>query len=358
MSHSARRDSSRLARYGAAAYALVIIYASLNPFTGWRDNGVPLFDFLTAAWPRYWTAFDLITNVAAYVPLGFLLLPALRAALPTWLAVVLALIMPTALSAGLETLQNFLPSRVPSNVDLACNLAGAWAGALLGLRFGGLFADGGAIFHLRRDRVVPGRVGDAGLILLALWLMTQMNPALLLFGHGDLRSLLGLAPAMPYSAQGQVAVEWGIAVLGPLAAGLVAREVMSRPSAPAIAALLIGALIVRGVAAGVILGGEHFLHWATPGNKVGFVIGAGLLSMALTLPSWARRGIAALALLIGTALANLAPDNPYLLAPDSPTLMGHFLNFNGLTRLASVVWPFVALAWLMTPAPRDMADRR
>ena len=327
----------------------MIIYASLNPFIGWRDNGVPLFDFLTAAWPRYWTAFDLVTNVAAYVPLGFLLVPALRAAWPLWLAVLLTLLGAAGLSAGLETLQNFLPTRVPSNVDLACNTAGAWLGAALGVRLGGVFADGGAVFRLRRDAVVPGRVGDAGLVLLALWLMTQMNPAVLLFGHGDLRSLLGLSPAMPYSAQGQVAVEWGIAVLGPLAAGLVAREVMRVPRFGAIALLLVGALIVRGLAAAVILGGEHFLQWATPGNKVGFVVGAGLLSVALTLPSWARRALVALSLLVGTALANLAPDNPYLLAPGSPTLVGHFLNFNGLTRLASVLWPFLALAWLMMP---------
>jgi len=92
------------------------------------------------------------------------------------------------------------------------------------------------------------------------------------------------------------------------------------------------------------------LHWATPGNKVGFVIGAGLLCAALTLPSWARRSVAALSLLVGTALANLAPENPYLLTADSLTLVGHFLNFNGLTRLASVLWPFLALTWLMMPA--------
>ncbi|MEY3202572.1 MAG: hypothetical protein RIR70_2122 [Pseudomonadota bacterium] len=350
MSPTARHDSARLARYGALVYALVIIYASLNPFTGWRDNGVPLFDFFFAAWPRYWTAFDLFTNLAAYVPLGFLLFPALYSRLPRWLSVLLALLLPAALSAGLETLQNFLPARVPSNVDFGCNVLGGLLGVALGLRFGGLFADGGAVFRLRRDHMVSGRVGDAGLILMLLWLMTQMNPALLLFGHGDLRSLLGLAPALPYSAEGQVAVEWGIAVLGPLAAGLVAREVMRELHWPAIIGLLLAALAVRGVSAGVILGGEHVLQWATPGNKVGFVIGAGLLCMALGLPSWARRALAALCLLVGTALANLAPENPYLLAPDSPALVDQFFNFNGLTRLASVVWPFAALMWLMTPS--------
>jgi hypothetical protein len=65
--------------------------------------------------------------------------------------------------------------------------------------------------------------------------------------------------------------------------------------------------------------------------------------------------VAALSLLAGTVLANIAPDNPYLLGAASPTFIGHFLNFNGLTRLASVLWPFLALGWLMVPtaAPRD-----
>lgn len=349
MTACAHRDSGRLAGYGALAYLLLVVYASLHPFTGWRDNGVAVFDFLTAPWPRYWTVFDLATNVAAYVPLGFLLVPALRALMPRWLAVVLSLLVSVSMSAGLETLQNFLPSRVPSNVDLGCNAAGALIGVLLGVKFGRWFVDGGAVYHWRRDCVLPGRVGDVGLVLLLLWLMTQCNPALLLFGHGDLRSLLDLKPALAYSAEGFIAVEWGIAVLGPLAAGLVAREVMQQRAYGLITMLLLGALLVRGLAAGVILGGEQFLHWATPGNKTGFVIGTLVLFLVLPLPGWARRALAALALLVGTALANLAPDNPYLLSQDSRAMAGHFLNFNGLTRIAAVLWPFLALGWLMLP---------
>ena len=66
-----------LPRYLALAYAALVIYASLHPFAGWRDLGVPAFAFLDAGWPRYWTAFDLAINVVAYVPLGYLLALAL-----------------------------------------------------------------------------------------------------------------------------------------------------------------------------------------------------------------------------------------------------------------------------------------
>ena len=121
--------------YLAAAYTLLAVYGSLYPFTGWADSGVPLTAFLTAGWPRYWTAFDLATNVAAYLPLGFLWVAALRQRLPVWAAAAAAIVLGAGLSLALETAQNFLPSRVPSNLDLGTNGAGALLGALAGARW-------------------------------------------------------------------------------------------------------------------------------------------------------------------------------------------------------------------------------
>ena len=48
-----------------------------------------------------------------------------------------------------------------------------------------------------------------------------------------------------------------------------------------------------------------------------------------------------------TVLVNLAPPNPYLVATLKLWQQGHFLNFNGLTRLVSALWVFVALAYLI-----------
>ena len=67
-----------LAGYVALAYTLVIVYASLQPFTGWRMPPPEVFAFLTAPWPRYITASDIALNVAAYLPLGAMLFYALR----------------------------------------------------------------------------------------------------------------------------------------------------------------------------------------------------------------------------------------------------------------------------------------
>ena len=48
----------RLIRYLALAYAALIVYASLHPFSGWRDGNLTPFSFLEAYWPRYWTHLD------------------------------------------------------------------------------------------------------------------------------------------------------------------------------------------------------------------------------------------------------------------------------------------------------------
>jgi len=121
----------------AQAYFVLIVYASLYPFTGWHHQGIAAWEFLWSPLPRYWTGFDVTANVAGYAPLGFLL--ALVFARPeaagrapaNWLPILAASLTGALVSLTMEALQTFLPSRVPSNVDLALNTAGTLAGALL-----------------------------------------------------------------------------------------------------------------------------------------------------------------------------------------------------------------------------------
>src|SRR5262245_43986828 len=63
----------RLAWILAAAYLLVIVYASLQPFRGWRFPPDEILHFLGAPWPRFITLQDVFVNFAAYVPLGLVL---------------------------------------------------------------------------------------------------------------------------------------------------------------------------------------------------------------------------------------------------------------------------------------------
>src|SRR6266705_2082011 len=121
---------STLARYLFVAYALLVVYASLHPFSGWRDQGVPQFAFLTARFPRPYLPFDLAANLLGYMPLGFLAVLAAHPILRGRAAFAFAVLCALALSLALESLQLYLPTRTSSNLDLFANTAGGIIGAL------------------------------------------------------------------------------------------------------------------------------------------------------------------------------------------------------------------------------------
>lgn len=338
---------TRLPPYLTAAYGALIGYASLHPLSGWRDSGVSPFAYLEGAWPRYWTVFDLAVNALAYLPLGFFLVLTLRRFSARWLAVLLATLLGSLYSFSLEALQTYLPSRVPSNLDLACNALGTIIGALLAARAGTGFFDRLNRWSLRLFAPLPHI--EPGLVLLSLWLLTQLSPEILLFGTGDLRQLLGLPSAVPYAAHSFFTIETGITVCNTVAIGLLARTLLGGPIAPwlSLPIFFALALIVRTLAAAVLIAPQEALSWLTPGAALGLLIGAGLLPLTLLLPAVPRLTVAGLLLMAGTVLVNLTPPNPYSMIALTAWRQGHFLNFNGLTRLSASLWPFLVLPYLM-----------
>jgi hypothetical protein len=102
---------------------------------------------------------------------------------------------------------------------------------------------------------------------------------------------------------------------------------------------------------------EDVYAWLTPGAQIGLAIGVVVALLGLALPRGARLVVAAMLIMAATVLVNLAPPNPYLAASLKVWQQGHFLNFNGLTRLVSTLWPFVALGYLMFLAG-TRADKR
>ena len=345
---------SPLARYLLVAYALLVVYASLHPFTGWRDQGVSAFAFLTSGLPRYITNFDLVTNFAAYLPLGFLALLALYPHVRGVAALITAGLAGCLLSFALEALQTYLPSRIPSNLDLATNTLGALAGAGLALSYGVDLLGRGRMHALRHYWFVSGPRYDFGLVLLALWLFTQLNPVTLLFGNGDLRSLLQPAPAMLHPAAVFIQTEALVSGCNLVAAGLFLSCLTQegRPLLRLALALLAGALALKTVAIGVLLKAQNEFAWLTPGAQLGLGLGFCILVLALALPHWARRALAGLLLMAATVLVNLAPENPYFADALQQWPQGYYLNFNGVTHLVSLAWPFAALFYLMLLAPR------
>jgi VanZ family protein len=341
------RDRSPLPLYLAGAYTLLAVYGSLYPFAEWHDSGAPLTAFLTGDWPRYTTAFDIVGNAAAYLPLGFLWVVALRHRLLVMPALLLAVSIGTLLSFSMEVMQHFLPSRVPSNLDLVSNALGTLLGALAGARWGSSMFDGGRLDSLRHRLFVAGGMPDAGLLLIWLWLLTQLNPDTLLFGNGSLRQLLDVPASLDYSADGFIRIEAAIVGAQTLAIALIVT-LLARPWLPGVALAVVGAgLLAKSFAFLVMMSGRGGLAWATPGSLTGLVAGLLLWFVATPLQARWQRALAALSLLVATTLVNIAPENPYLANTFQVWNPGQFLNFHGLTRLASDLWPFLALPWLM-----------
>ena len=340
---------TRLPLYLALAYLVLIGYASLYPFANWRNLGVAPLEFLNAGWPRYWTVFDLAVNVLAYLPLGFLLTLALRH-LPGGRAsaVTAAVLIGSLLSLGLECLQNWLPARVPSNLDLACNAAGTAIGALLGAWNGKRILR--RLARLQQELLAPTEQAEAGLVLLGIWLLTQSSPETLLFGTGDLRNVLALTPAVPYAAHSFFVFEAAIIGCNTVVIGLFARTLLAdrSPTHLALLAFFALALVIRTLAAAVLVAPQEAFAWLTPGAEVGLLVGGVLLTLSLLLPATMRVALAGVALMAGTALVNLTPANPYSEVALAAWKQGHFLNFNGLTRWMASLWPFVALPYLTT----------
>ncbi len=353
------RSTTDLPRHLAVAYAALVVYACLHPFSGWHESGLHPLDFVAAPWPRYYRVIDLVLNVLGFVPLGFLLVPALPRQLPLRTCVALTVLSCFCLSLALEVVQNYLPTRVASNLDLGFNTLGALAGALGGAWLGPrLFAREGGIHRWRSRHVVPGPLGETGVILMTLWLFAQLAPDSLVFSTGDLRRLLELPTPLPFSPQQFLRLEAAITAGHLLAAVLLARA-MSRDSAiGAILLLVLLALAAHTLASVSFLVVADPLAWATPGWRAGLAVGLPLAAFGLMLPRALAHGLAAMALLAATVLVNLAPQNPYL--QSYPQLVGesHFLNFHGATQLVSSVWPFLALAYLTVLGALNPGIRR
>jgi len=340
------RAPTQLPRHLALAYGLLIAYACLHPFSGWQPSGLPVFDFLGAPWPKYWKWLDVVLNVLGFIPFGFVLAAALPTGWPRWRVVVLSTLTGAVLSLSLETLQNFLPTRVASNVDLGANSLGALVGAVTGVFAGRrLFAADGWWHQWYSRRLIPGHLGDVGVVLIGLWLLAQLSPRTLLFGLGDIRSFFDLPTPLPFNPERFMRLETAIVAANVLAVGLLTRSMLQRFSLTVIVVLLLG-LGMRTLAASNFYVPPRPLLWLTPGAIGGLAAGLPLLIGALLLPRLIRHTLAAMALLAGAVLVNIAPENPYLVFNQTFINQGHFLNFSGLTHLVAGFWPFLALGYL------------
>jgi len=339
----------RLARILLILIAALTAYATLYPMEGWRDPGVSPFAYLSASWPRHITRFDWVVNVLGYMPLGFFAVAALQPRVHGILAFAIATTAAMALTLILEALQSYLPARFPSNLDVLCNLLGAAAGAAVAVRFAPRLLVEGPFGRFRQSAFLPGGGVDLGLALMALWVFIQLNPATLLFGAGELRDFLDARDTRGHRPQFFIIIEALTAAANLTAAALLFSS-LAAPGAPAramLAALLGVALLVKTAAFAILMRAEDVLAWLTPGAQIGLAVGAISALGLVSLSRVARLVLAAMLIMAATVLVNLSPPNPYLSASLKVWQQGHFLNFNGLTRIVSALWPFAALGYLM-----------
>lgn len=368
------RRESPLARFACFAYFVLVVYASLTPWTGWRDLGVGAFAYLTAPWPERVTRFDIIVNVLGYFPFGMLVVLALYPSPRGVPAMLIALLAAVLLSGSVEALQTFLPRRVSSKVDLASNVTGALLGAAFGAWRARALIDRGRLLELRyawfvRDASVP-------LTLLALWPIAQLPAVAMLFTMGSAdaslldwahqRGMTWLPARGAWTPAEFIVAEAVVTTSAVLAVGLAAAAVMQprAPRARLLLALIGVALVAKMLAYGMRFGGEHVLAWLTPGAVGGLVIG----SLAAVVASWGPpRAVARLAVLatLGLILAvGLIPENPYFAHWQSQWRTGRLAHFNALGEWVAFAWPFASLVWLVSlefsrsPSRRSAAGKQ
>jgi VanZ family protein len=364
--------ASAFARVGLLVYALLIVYASWYPFSGWHDIGIRPFAFLRLPLPHYKTMFDMVTNVVAYIPLGILFVFALYPYIRRAWAVLIAMTSGTVLSAAMEAGQTFLPSRVASNLDLITNAAGACIGAIAGMLLTRMFMEQSRLLLLRRRWF--SFEASRGLIVLALWPLAQIYPQAYLFGHGQLTPILSnwlsawletpidLGSYLRSDTDLTVEQYWlseTIITACGLTGAVLTLLCLLRNRAPKGSLVLLmvtGAVVVKALSSALLFAPENAFVWLTPGAKGGILIGTMMLAGLAFAPSVAQRRVAVLALITSLVAVNAAPANPYFIATMQTWVQGKFLNFNGAAQFLSLLWPFITLWFLLHPVHRTRRE--
>lgn len=355
--------ASVFARVALLVYVLLILYASWYPFSDWRDSGLSPLAYVAVPFPHYWTGFDVATNIVGYLPLGVLTVFALYPRLRGWSAVLLTMIGAIFLSGLMEAGQTYLPSRVSSNLDLLTNTVGGGLGALFAPMLTHYFLEDSRFVQLRQRWFT--HEASRGLLVVSLWPLAQLYPQAYLFGHGQLLPLfsgwLGSALSLPIdlgallrgaddlSVEQYWLSEAVITATGVSGALLMLSCVLRRraPRGMLLGLLTLATLSVKSLVNALIYGPDNAFGWLTPGAEGGLLLGLLMLTGLVFAPRTAQRRVAVLMLSICLVTVNGAPANPYFLSTMQGWTQGKFLNFNGAAQFLSLLWPFLALWFLL-----------
>lgn len=345
----------------AMLYIALIVFASLFPFEGWREQGISPWVFVTAPLPPpYWTWFDVNTNIVGYVPLGVLLaLGCLRSGWHAW-SLLLAVVAGCALSLSMEFLQIFLPRRVPSNLDFVTNALGVCMGALLAwaLEWWGVLQRW-SVFREQWFVAQP----QGGLVLMGLWPIALLFPAALPFGLGQILERLDLTldawlegtpfmdwlplrdtPLVPLAPSAEMLCVM-LGLLAPCLLGYILIVQKWRRALCAVVVISAG-MAATTLSAAMAYGPLHAWEWMTLPTQVGMVAAVLFAACALIVP---RRWCAVLLILVlmwQLNWLNQAPLNPYFADTLQSWEQGRFMRFYGLGQWLGWAWPYAVLAYV------------
>ena len=333
-----------LRRYLLACFTLMIVYASLSPFTGWQAPAPTFMEVLTSPLAQAYTAFDAVTNWLAYWPLGLLLALTLQTRCAAMRSVLLATLAGLCLSLAMEFAQMFLPSRASAGIDVLTNTLGAFCGALVAV----IIAPQSWFARVTRWRIELFQRGagvDFGLALLMLWMFAQINPSLPILGNVFITAppAFSALPDAPFSLWGSLAVMLNLWLAGLLLLTLFRNK---RHAVMALLLILCGVALGKFIMAAVLLKSWALMLWLNGEAMLGLLLGLLLLGVSTCL-----RGVLLLSLML------LAAGSYVLLAfavmdSDAPSAAmrlyhwhyGHLRNLNGMAQIVSTLFPL--LLWL------------
>ena len=339
---------------------LVIVYASLYPFEGWRNQAIEPWFFVGAPWYGHNTWFDLISNVLGYMPLGFWwCLAAMRSGVSRRRAWVFTALACSALSFAMECTQSFLPMRVPSQLDWGLNSAGGWLGAMLAL----VLEQRGGLYRWSQFRAVWLRHDASGsLVLLVLWPLALLYPVSVPLGLGSVAEPLSKVwLESPWGSEAPLSVwleAWSLTaspvwvmvcvMLGLWVPGLLAMGVCRQPAQQLLAAATVAllAFLGSGLSAALTYGPVHAWHWLTAPVVSGLALGLLLLVVSVRVPRLQAPWVMVCAQGVGLVLLNLMPVSAYFEQTMQTWEQGRFIRFHGLTPWLNWSWPWLLLVWM------------
>ena len=340
---------TRLRTYLAAGYALLIVYASLSPFTGWQEQGLEFSAVLAEPLLLHYTWVDVVANLSAYLPFGLLLGLMLDVRFGAGRSTLLATLGGVALSATMEYAQMYLPLRTSSNLDLLSNSAGALAGALLAASIAPRAWFALHLKHWRMRLFHTDARRDFGLALVALWMFAQINPSLPMLGNVFISEAARLPFAVmqpePFKLVESVAVALNLLMMGMLLLTLLRHR---RDAVIMLVLILCAVALAKFVAAAVLLKSWALLLWLNSEAMLGTFAGVLLLAAAGRLP---RARLLFIAMCVALAYLSLAHGLLDSGAPSSAMRLyhwhyGHLLTYNGLSQTVALVFPFLMLGYL------------